>query len=117
METIECSNRACISGREWKGDFEDFSKCPTCKGRGYLLKNIKPVVGMDCTYNCGSDRYPFVITSITASGKTIMARNKHRSWSEDKKFMLRDGKYLEKGGDVRFSLTLGVADSHLDPHF
>lgn len=81
-----------------------------------MENNLKPVAGMPCTYKCGSDRYPYVIERVSPSGKTVYARRVDRPWVEEKKFMLRDGKFLEKGGDISFRLILGVQESYLDPH-
>lgn len=91
-------------------------------------------IGMPCTMCVGSDRYPFEVTHISESGKTIWVRemtaiptaNYNRldpeyTYESNKKgrlanFSLRkDGRFRSVGGDT--PLTLGVARKYIDPHF
>lgn len=76
----------------------------------------EPHVGMDATYNCGSDRYSGKIVEVTRKGQVIVFE-RARSGLRMTFSRRRNGRYLEqRDGNARFSLTLGVAEDYWDPH-
>lgn len=96
---------------------------------------IIPVVGMPCSFSCGSDRNPGHISKVWPSGKTVLVReaqavpgpgfdyhaNQNYVITPDpdgyeRRFTLRkNGRWVSKGGTYR--LGLGHASKYHDPHF
>lgn len=79
-------------------------------------QTIPPVVGMAATFGIGPDRYPYVITAVSASGKTVQARGQWwHAERPDEKFTLRtDGVYRPVGANYGY-LYIGAADDYQSP--
>lgn len=93
-----------------------------------------PVVGMPCSFSCGSDRSPGHVSKVWPSGKTILVREAKVETGPgfdyyaqhpyiitpdpegyERKFTLRkNGKWKSVGGTYR--LGLGHASKYHDPH-
>ena len=71
-----------------------------------------PVEGMPCTYNIGSDHYACSIAYVSPSKAfcTVVLHGKSERFSR-----CQDGRYRGKGRCG--SLTLGHAETRLDPGF
>lgn len=78
--------------------------------RAYRLgEKVAPFVGMPATFHIGSDRYATKVTAVSPSG--------HKIDAEGRVFTRRsNGRYILRGGNYG-SLTLGVAETRLDPSF
>jgi hypothetical protein len=71
--------------------------------------HANPVVGMPATFNIGSDHYATEVTAVSPS--------KHRIETTKGVFTRRsNGRYIMRGGNYG-SLTLGIAETRLDPSF
>lgn len=70
-----------------------------------------PEVGMVATFNCGSDRYPVVIASVSKSQHRLVTETGHTFTRRE------NGVYRSQGSKRGMSLTLGVSDAYYDPSF
>lgn len=99
--------------------------------------SVEPLVGMGATYTIGSDRYPYTIIAVSASGKrcTIQQDETKRMdkngmseqqtyrfipnpEAEKKVISLRqDGRWREVGSGGAGFYTIGDRDCYRDPSF
>ena len=94
-----------------------------------------PVIGIGATMSVGSDCYPYTVTSINKSGKTITAVQTWPNHDSEGKitgyvesfepgagsvFTLRkNGTFYQKGSSIKYTgaLHIGHRTYHQDPHF
>jgi len=99
---------------------------------------VVPVVGMPATVGIGSDSYPYTVTEVSASGKSItIQRNTYKAAADSNYYgqqkyeygelqgepevwtLRTDGRWRRKGTTKGsgYYLTLGVRRAYSDPHF
>lgn len=151
----QCHNgEACVTLRvfynsEHPKDEEDLNLCLECTDRieewadghgdSTRIIHVKPTVGMPATVGVGGDRYPYTVTAVSKSGKSITIQRDQYKAAEGSNFfgaqkweVVRDteghlekwtlrsnGRWCRQGDSMRYSngLSLGWARPHQDPHF
>lgn len=128
-----CVCLACCEAIERQADDD--------KGHNTFCKRLAvvPVVGMPATVGIGSDSYPYTVTAVSASGKSItLQRNRYKAAADSNYFgqqkyeysdeyqgeaevwtLRTDGKWRRKGTEKGsgYYLCLGFRRAHSDPHF
>ena len=112
---------------------------------GSIGKDVNPEVGVTVTYFIGSDRYPYVITSVITPKKICIARLDHEDYEKnlytdengvqrlndnrisdyiahamDKVYTKRRNGRWVQDGDGQWApggIDIGHADHYLDPSF
>jgi hypothetical protein len=82
----------------------------------------KPKVNQDCTVGIGGDRYPYRISRVSASGKTIWIRPLDNDLSEYPNATAVYRAHISKNGHWRVSnscmyVSIGKAVYYQDPSF
>lgn len=109
------------------------TKAKRIKKAAVYANGVAPVVGMGATYSIGSDRYPYTITEVNKTGKTIKARqtnpiiengkilgyDESYTAGEGTVYTLRhNGYFYAKGCKAAHgSLSIGIRNYYMDPHF
>lgn len=103
------------------------------KKAAIYAKGIVPVVGMGATAGYGSDRYPYTVTAVNKTGKTIKVIQTNPIWENGKIIgydesyqpntgaiytLRKDGYFYHKGGKARGgAMCLGYRSYYQDPSF
>lgn len=78
--------------------------------------NIEPVIGLGCTYLCGSDRYPYTIVEVINPKKIIVRCDTNPDFLRiiSKR---KDGNWKEVNSNVSFVYELGYRNYEIDRGF